>query len=1109
MHVAWRKTANCMAGLVVAISVQGATLAVAHAGAGTSSMVTGDIYTVAGNGSGGYTGDGGPATSATLYQPTSVAVDGQGNIYVLDNSDNVVRVVAGQSETLFGQAMTTGDIYTIAGDGSQGFSGDGGPATSAQLQGSGGLAVDSAGNLYIADTFNNRVRVVASADETLFGQAMTTGDIYTIAGNGSQGFSGDGGQATAAALYYPSGVAVDRAGNVYIADGFNARIRVIAAADATLFGQAMTAGDIYTIAGDGTWGYSGSGGAATSADLDYPDAVTVDSQGNVYIANEASYTVQVLAAANETLFGQAMTAGGLYTIAGDESQGYAGDGGPGASAALGFPSGVAVDSNGNVYIADPPNYAIRMVAAADETRFGQNMATGDIYTVVGNGTSNYTGDGGPAFAAALGRPVAVAFDGAGNLYIADPGDYVIRMVAAGPVVSGLSPSSGSAYGGSAVTITGSGFAAGATVDFGTQAATNVVVNAPTSITATAPPGSGTQDVTVTAGGVTSAGSSADQFAYLTPTAVTLALASAVVTPGGTVTAGGTVYDAQGAVVPGATVDVAVYGGNAVVATTDGFGDYTVTLAAPTATGGANVTATLAGTSPAVSASAGLTVVGGVSIGVSPQSVPVGGTAQVSGVVTGGSATVDLSLTGGSGTGGTGSISPATVSSDVYGNYAAEFTAPDEAGAVTVEATVYGAVYTAQAIILVTPQGTSVVGTGQTAASGGTATASYGDTSVSGSGSGVLSVAQYAGNPVGTAPAGAVKYFDAALSTGNTFPSVTIATCGVSAGDTLGWWDPAASGGAGGWQAVSPAAAYASGCLAFTATTTTSPSLSDLSGTVFALSAPVRATPIRSAAPPTVTAVSPASGTAGTTVTIEGTGFTSGATVAFGSSPAANVIVASATEIEATAPSGSGTVDVTVQAAGGMSAASTADRFTYVTVPAFQDVPVAYWAYSAIETVTAKGIASGFPDGTFQPEAPVTRAQFVKMLVLSLDLKAAAGSTPFTDVSPSVWYAPYVATALDAGIVEGVTPSRFDPEEPLTREEMAVLVARALHLTQTGTLHFTDEGRVGTWALPSVVAVVAGGYMSAFPNGAFEPTGVCTRAQVAAILAQYLADRANP
>jgi len=904
-------------------------------------------------------------------------------------------------------------------------------------------------------------------------------------------------------------VAVDRAGNVYIADGFNARIRVIAAADGTLFGQAMTAGDIYTIAGDGVWGYNGVGGPATSAELDYPDAVSVDGQGNVYIANTANYTVQVVAAANGTLFGQTMTAGDLYTIAGDESPGYTGDGGPGTAAALAFPSSLAVDSHGNVFIADPPNYAIRIVAAADETLFGQDMVAGDIYTVVGNGTSNYTGDGGPAFAATLGRPDGVAIDGAGSLYIADMGNYVVRMVAAGPVVANLSPDSGTAYGGGAVTITGSGFTAGATVDFGTQAATQVVVNSPTSITATAPPGSGTQDVTVTAGGVTSASSSADQFTYLTPTAVTLALASAAVTPGGQVTVSGTVQDAQGAGVPGATVDVAVYGGSALVATTDGLGDYSAQLAAPMASGGANVTATLAGSSPAVSASAGFTVVGGVSIGVSPQTVPVGGTAEVSGVVTGGSATVDLSLTGG-GTGGAGSLRPATVSSDVYGNYAAGFTAPDTAGAVTVEATVYGAVYTAQAVILVTPQGITVDGANQAAASGGTATASFGNTSASGSGSGVLSVAQYGGNPVGTAPSGAVKYFDAALSTGNTFTSVTITECGVAAGSALDWWDPGASGGAGAWQAVNPAAAYASGCLAFTATATTSPSLSDLSGTVFALSAPVETSPIRSsAAPPTVTAISPASGTAGTTVTIDGTGFTSGATVAFGPHPAANVTVASATEIEATVPSGSGTVDVIVQAAGGTSAASTADLFTYATVPAFQDVPSTYWAYSAIETVAAKGIVGGFPAGTFQPDAPVTRAQFVKMLVLTLDLKAAAVSTPFTDVSPSAWYAPYVATALEAGIVEGVTPGRFGPGEILTREQMAVLVARALHLTQAGTLHFTDAGRIGAWALPSVAAVVTGGYMSGFPNGTFEPTGVCTRAQAASILAQYLGDSQKP
>jgi dextranase len=190
--------------------------------------------------------------------------------------------------------------------------------------------------------------------------------------------------------------------------------------------------------------------------------------------------------------------------------------------------------------------------------------------------------------------------------------------------------------------------------------------------------------------------------------------------------------------------------------------------------------------------------------------------------------------------------------------------------------------------------------------------------------------------------------------------------------------------------------------------------------------------------------------------------------------------------------------------------SAADSFTYATTaPAFQDVTSTYWAYGAIETLAAKDIVSGFPEGTFRPSALVNRAQFVKMLVLTLGLKVEAGSTPFTDVPQTAWYAPYVATAMQAGVVAGMTPTRFSPDEPLTREQMAVLLARALHLTQTGTLHFSDVGQIAAWALPSVEAVVAGGYMSGFPNGTFQPMGVSTRAQVAAVLAACLADSAQP
>ena len=178
-----------------------------------------------------------------------------------------VWLVPGRTGTLFGRAMTAGDAYDVAGTGRTGFSGDGGPAREAKLASPSGAAWDGAGNLVIADSNNNRIRVVAASTGTFYGQAMTDGDIYTIAGTGAKGFSGDGAPATSAELNSPGGLTVDAAGNLVFADTGNNRIRVVAASTGTFYGQAMTAGDIYTVAGTGTEGFSGDGGPATSAEV--------------------------------------------------------------------------------------------------------------------------------------------------------------------------------------------------------------------------------------------------------------------------------------------------------------------------------------------------------------------------------------------------------------------------------------------------------------------------------------------------------------------------------------------------------------------------------------------------------------------------------------------------------------------------------------------------------------------------------------------------------------------------------------------------------------------------------------------------------------------------
>jgi secreted PhoX family phosphatase len=419
------------AGNVVIADDENDRVRVVAASTGTfygQSMTAGDIYTIAGNGTVGFSGDGGPATSAELGGPQGVAVDAAGNLVINDNGNDRIRVVAASTGTFYGQAMTAGDIYTVAGNGTAGSSGDGGPATDAELDFPQGLAVDNAGNLLIAD-FSNRVRVVAASTGTFYGQSMTAGDIYTIAGDGHHGFSGDGGPATEARLNGPQGVGSDAAGNLLIADTGNHRLRVVAASTGTFYGQSMTAGDIYTIAGNGTGGHSGDGGLATRAEFNTPGDVVVDATGNLVIADERNNRIRVVAATTGTFYGKPMKAKHIYTVAGGGT-GALGDGGPATRARLSSPQGVAVDPAGNLLIADTNGQRIQVVAASTGTFYGQAMTAGDIYTIAGNGTHGFSGDGGTATSAELNSPDSVAVGTAGNVLIADTGNDRVRVVAA-------------------------------------------------------------------------------------------------------------------------------------------------------------------------------------------------------------------------------------------------------------------------------------------------------------------------------------------------------------------------------------------------------------------------------------------------------------------------------------------------------------------------------------------------------------------------------------------------------------------------------------------------------------------------------------------------------
>lgn len=360
----------------------------------------GVITNVAGNGTYGISGDGGPATSAQIGVPDGLAVDGAGNLYLSDNyQDDSIGVERHRVRKI----SPDGIITTVAGNGGSGYSGDDGPAPEAQLMSPGHLAVDKAGNLYIED--GPRVRKV-SAD----------GIITTVAGNGSRGYSGDGGPAVNAQLaeipYASLALAVDGAGSLYIANSY--RIRKVSAK-----------GIITTVAGNGDRSIPlGDGVPATQAQLINPVGVAVDSAGTLYISD--TFTNRVLK----------VSADGLITTVAGRKEGANGlepleappDRVPASASYLYWPAGMATDRGGNLYIADSRYARIRRVSP-----------TGTITTVAGSASlrdrHGYSGDGGPATSALLSWPKDVALDGAGNVYIADSGNSRVRMVSQAGIIT--------------------------------------------------------------------------------------------------------------------------------------------------------------------------------------------------------------------------------------------------------------------------------------------------------------------------------------------------------------------------------------------------------------------------------------------------------------------------------------------------------------------------------------------------------------------------------------------------------------------------------------------------------------------------------------------------
>ncbi|MDP9954345.1 sugar lactone lactonase YvrE [Streptomyces sp. DSM 41269] len=308
-----------------------------------------------------------------MNRPFGLAIDSGGTLYFSDRVNHRIRKIT-----------TDGKISTVAGTGTGGFRGDGGLAVSAQLKNPRGVAVDSAGGLYVVDSDNHRVRKI-TAD----------GKITTVAGTGVAGFGGDGGPAAAAQLNVPYSVAVDSAGVLYIAEYQNHRIRRVAAD-----------GKISTVAGTGVAGFGGDGGPAVSAKLNKPIAVVLDSAGVLYVSDAANHRVRVITADGQ-----------IDTVAGTGTGGFSGDGGSAASAQLNFPVGLVMDSIGNLYVSEGRNHRVRMITP-----------DGKISTVAGTGTEGFGGDGGPGTSAQLNYPVGLAVDCVDTLYIADARNVRIRKI---------------------------------------------------------------------------------------------------------------------------------------------------------------------------------------------------------------------------------------------------------------------------------------------------------------------------------------------------------------------------------------------------------------------------------------------------------------------------------------------------------------------------------------------------------------------------------------------------------------------------------------------------------------------------------------------------------
>jgi hypothetical protein len=362
-----------------------------------AAQAPGTIQTVAGDGYQGNFGIGGPATAAELTSPNSVAVDKKGNLFIADLA----------SERIYKLDASTRILTVFAGTGAGGYSGDGGPAIDATFNHPFGLAFGPAGNLFVSDSRNNVIRKID----------VSSGIIETVAGSGFGAGPGDadtcgavtpGLKAKKTVLCNPFGIAVDAGGNLYFTNATSQVLKVT-----------ESSGIVSVVAGTGSYGYSGDGGPAGSASLSWLPGLALDGQGNIYIADSGNCALRKIAASSGII--TSVVGAPMSPYSG--TCGLSGDGGPASAALISGPYGLSVDADGNIFVGDSVNNVVRVIAASD----------GNIYTVAGSyangqGFYGYSGNGGPAVNATLAYPLGVTVDLAGDLYINDNENFVVRLV---------------------------------------------------------------------------------------------------------------------------------------------------------------------------------------------------------------------------------------------------------------------------------------------------------------------------------------------------------------------------------------------------------------------------------------------------------------------------------------------------------------------------------------------------------------------------------------------------------------------------------------------------------------------------------------------------------